>query len=395
MKSPAIIPAEQNRIFQEPQKNEYSGDTPSMRVGRQKLQPYSDIDLKNDLAGCRPAAAVGANTEPWTLPDGLVAKVAEKIGKLINPRQETIADAMARAIANRIERINTLSACGRMTDDQAFKKSVSALLTHGISTQDLGKRIATMPVLTTAVCKTMARLPMAASPEDQRGLLCLFGCAINDQYRNCTDKLRFPTEFAILAATLNVSYSTLADAFDVLNVDDRIHRTEKLQEGIAALLQSLPQIQNIGNFLNRAIALEVLAMCHRFTNDTLKEKIAGELEKLTLQELDSDQKFLRPSVTAFARDRLVRDFQNLNRKDKERLVDTIRKEIHVLLKDVDAGHYLRHKDFLPLFKNATQLATKLPDLDDERLSTDIRHLVASCLAFADRARASSASFAAR
>jgi hypothetical protein len=396
MKSQTIIPEEQSRIFQGTPKTEDTVDTPSMKAGRQaKLQPHSDINLKDDRAGHRSSAGVRANADHLTLPDGLVAKVAERIEKLINPRQETIADAKATAIANRIERINRLNGGGRMTDDVAFKETVSALLTHRISTQDLGKRIAAMPVLATAMCETISKFPMAASPEDQRGLLCLFGCAINAQYRNSTDKLRFPTEFAILATTLNVTYSTLAEAFDVLNLDDRIQRTEKLQDGVKALLQALPKIQNVGDFLNRAIALEVLAMCHRFANDTLKGKIAGKLEKLTLEELDSDQKLLRPNVTAFARDRLVRDFQHLNREEKGRLVHTIGMEIHVLLKDADAGHYLRHKDFLPLFRNVTELATKLPDLNDERLSTDIRNLVADCLAYTDKAIACSEDFAAR
>lgn len=313
------------------------------------------------------------------LASSVLPSVARLMQQQADPEREGVIDAGVAELASTVEQINAAKARGKLKRDAAVKQTVGALLDQcNIPRRsDLASRIAVTPTLATALCELMPLLP-TLHEGDRTRLLDLFAKAIKNDFTRFTQgnaDREIPPDLAPLVEAFG-SRATAFAFYDVVKLDDRIERAERLKEGITGLLHAYPKLACLRPE-KRDPALEVLAMCHEFAAPDLKEKIAGELEKLPLETLVSCKTVLAPSVTEFARARILRDFDRLSGKEKSAFIDSFADDCG--LGGTVRNRSLRREDVAALFRNLKQLVALDPQLHDETSSAKASAIIAQCL----------------
>jgi hypothetical protein len=342
------------------------------------LPPISTLPSATDLNVKNARAKAMKVMEPLLLLNGNPLKsgdvhfdrgrIADWMKQAVDQDHERSIDTKVAELSSRITAINASKDAGAITQQEALEQMASAIFEAG--TVDLAKRIATTPVLSTAICELMSDLAAIKLPGGPKKLLYLFAKSINDDFHTAKEVPGASPELLRFATISNLPTGTARKVYQDFKTKERNEHAAALKNGINGLLQAMPNLDQQG----RDAAMEVLARTHEFADDALKNRIAGALEKLTVDELISPYRSLPPTVTVFARERIIGNFHDLSPEQKKGFIDTIANDI-----DPPNNRKQLPRELPSLFKNVQQLAAALPGIRDNRLSKEVSALAAKCL----------------
>jgi hypothetical protein len=344
------------------------------------LPPVSTLPSATHLNVKNARAKVIDTMEPLSQLNGNPAKsgdahldrgrIAAWMKQAVDPDHERSIDTKVAELSSRIAAINASKDAGAITQQEALEQTASAINKFEVGTVDLAKRIATTPVLSTAICELMSDLAAIKLPGGPKKLLYLFAKSINDDFHTAKEMPGASPELLRFVTISNLPTGTAREVYQAFKTKERNEHAAALKNGINGLLQAMPNLDQQG----RDAAMEVLARTHEFADDALKNSIAGALEKLTVDELVSPYRSFPPTVTVFARERIIGNFHDLSPEQKKGFIDTI-------ANDIDPPNNRKHlpRELPALFKNVQQLAAALPGIRDNQLSKEVSALAAKCL----------------